>query len=54
MLADAAFLQDARQVNLTIKGTSREDITALVDKVVASPKSVIDRASAEMRLLEPQ
>jgi tripartite-type tricarboxylate transporter receptor subunit TctC len=54
MLADESFLQDARQVNLTIKGTNGEDVTALVDKVVASPKSVIDRATAEMRLLVPQ
>jgi tripartite-type tricarboxylate transporter receptor subunit TctC len=54
MLDDADFLQDAQQVNLTIKGASGEDITALVDKVVDSPKSVIDRASAEMRRLEPQ
>ena len=41
-------------MNLTIKGASGEDIAALVDKVAASPKSVIDRASAEMRRLEPQ
>lgn len=54
MLTDPAFLRDARQVHLTIKGASGEHIAALVSKVAASPKSVIDRASALMRRLEPQ
>jgi tripartite-type tricarboxylate transporter receptor subunit TctC len=52
MLADPDFLQDAAKVNLTIKGASGEEISALVDKIAASPKSVIDRASAELRLLD--
>ena len=52
MLTDPEFLQDAQKVNLTIKGASGEDISALVDKVAASPKSVIDRAAAELRHLD--
>jgi tripartite-type tricarboxylate transporter receptor subunit TctC len=52
MLDDADFLRDAQQVNLTIKGANGDDIAALVDKIATSPKSVIDRASAEMRRLD--
>jgi tripartite-type tricarboxylate transporter receptor subunit TctC len=53
MLGDPDFRQDAKQSNLAIEYSSAEEMTATLGKVFASPQPVIDRATKELRKLDP-
>src|SRR5882757_4589042 len=49
LVNDAGFLREAEQAQLLIKVASGEAVTALVEEIHASPKSVIDEASKLLR-----
>lgn len=46
VVRDPGFLHDAEKAKLIIKVASGKDVTALVNRIYASPKPVIDEASA--------
>jgi tripartite-type tricarboxylate transporter receptor subunit TctC len=49
VVADPEFIREAEQAQLLIKIASGEDVTALVDEIHATPKPVIEQASALLR-----
>jgi tripartite-type tricarboxylate transporter receptor subunit TctC len=54
MTANADFRNDAAKSSLTLNPASAEEVTATIGKLLASPRTVIDRATAELRRLDPQ
>lgn len=54
MVDDPAFERDARQSNLTIHVATGDEMTATLGTLFASPRSVIDRATTELRRFAPQ
>jgi tripartite-type tricarboxylate transporter receptor subunit TctC len=53
MVDDVDFKRDVERSNLTIQFSSAEEVAATQNKFFASPQSVIDRASVELRKLDP-
>ena len=53
MLDDPEFQRDAQKSNMAIEYASAEEMTATLGKVFASPQPVIDRATKELRRLDP-
>ncbi len=49
LVVDADFVRDTSQAQLIIKVASGAEVTALVEEIHASPKPVIERASALIR-----
>ena len=49
MLKDPDFQSEAHKLGAVINPANGEEITALVQKVYATPKQTIDRAVAELR-----
>ena len=49
LVADLDFAREAEQAQLIIKVASGQDVTALVEEIHASPKPVIEQASALLK-----
>ncbi len=54
MVDSEAFRADAKQSGLTLSPASAADVTATMGKLLASPRDVIDRATSELRRIDPQ
>src|SRR5262249_40631841 len=48
MAVSAAFVADIQKASVTVQFTPGQDVQAWADKIYASPKAVIDRATAEL------
>jgi tripartite-type tricarboxylate transporter receptor subunit TctC len=54
MIEDAEFKRDAEQSRLTIHPANADEVTATLGGLLASPQSITDRATAELRRIIPQ
>jgi tripartite-type tricarboxylate transporter receptor subunit TctC len=54
MLDDPDFREDVQQSNMMIQFATAAEMTATLGKVFASPQPIVDRATKELRRLDPQ
>jgi tripartite-type tricarboxylate transporter receptor subunit TctC len=51
MVDDADFRRDAQESNLTLHPASAAEVASTLGRLMASPRPVIERASAELRII---